>query len=512
MHLIDVMKTAAEKAPNKVYLKYGKVKLTFSGFAAAASKVSAGLMKLGVKKGDRVAMLLNNSIEFVVAYFAVLNAGAEVVPLNTFLKLEEVMYILKDCGAKVFITSPDFTDQLKGMNVNEAASLEHVVTTGPIEGLKSVEFHFLYEPAPAAVPAAAISDTDTAVIIYTSGTTGHPKGAMLSHRNLVSNVDSSRRAIKILKNDKFITFLPMFHAFTNTVCVLIPLYMQCSMIIIKSIQPFSNILKAIMFDRISIFVAIPQVYNVLAGKKIPGFFRLINPIRVCVSGAAPLAAETLRKFEEKLKVPLIEGYGLSEASPVVSVNPLDGVRKAGSVGPAVPDVQVRIADENGNFMKQGEVGEIAVSGPNIMKGYFNRQVETDEILRNGWLYTGDIGKIDEDGYIYIVDRKKDLILVNGMNLYPREVEEVLYKHEAVQDAAVVGIKDAAHGELPVGVIQLKEGASATEHELRKFCKPHLAAFKVPHRFEFWKEMPRTGTGKILKREIKRILNEKSRYF
>jgi long-chain acyl-CoA synthetase len=332
---------------------------------------------------------------------------------------------------------------------------------------------------------------------------------MLTHKNLVSNADSSVRAIKIVKKDIFITFLPMFHAFTYTVCVLIPLYMQCTMIIIKSIQPFSNILKSILFDRISIFVAIPQVYNVLAGKKIPGFFKWINPIRVCVSGAAPLAGEVLKKFEEKLKVPLIEGYGLSEASPVVSVNPLDGVRKAGSVGPAIPEVEVKIADENGVFLKTGEVGEIAVKGPNIMKGYFNREMETNEILKNGWLYTGDIGKMDEDGYIYILDRKKDLILVNGMNLYPREVEEILYKHEAVQDAAVVGIKDEAHGEIPVGIIQLKEGMTTTDQELRKFCKPHLAAFKVPHRFEFWKELPRNGTGKVLKREIKRILKEKA---
>jgi long-chain acyl-CoA synthetase len=227
-----------------------------------------------------------------------------------------------------------------------------------------------------------------------------------------------------------------------------------------------------------------------------------------VSGAAPLAGEVLKKFEEKLQVPLIEGYGLSEASPVVSVNPLDGVRKAGSVGPPVPAVEARIADEKGGVLKTGEIGEIVVRGPNIMKGYFNREMETNEILKDGWLYTGDIGRMDEDGYIYILDRKKDLIIVNGMNLYPREVEEILYKHPSVQDAAVVGIKDAVHGEVPVGVVQLKEGMSATDQELRKFCKPHLGNYKVPHRFEFWKELPRTGTGKVLKREIKRIISEK----
>jgi len=509
MNLIDVMKRAAEQSPGKVFMKYEKNKLTFGQFAESAAKLSAGLMSLGLKKGDRTVILLNNSLEFVVSYFAILNTGAEAVPLNTFLRQEEVIYIIKDCKAKIFITSPDFAEQMKGFNTNTTPTLENIITVQDIPGIKSLKYSDVIKQSPAAVPSADINDNDVAVIIYTSGTTGHPKGAMLTHKNLVSNADSSVRAIKIVKKDIFITFLPMFHAFTYTVCVLIPLYMQCTMIIIKSIQPFSNILKSILFDRISIFVAIPQVYNVLAGKKIPGFFKWINPIRVCVSGAAPLAGEVLKKFEEKLKVPLIEGYGLSEASPVVSVNPLDGVRKAGSVGPAIPEVEVKIADENGVFLKTGEVGEIAVKGPNIMKGYFNREMETNEILKNGWLYTGDIGKMDEDGYIYILDRKKDLILVNGMNLYPREVEEILYKHEAVQDAAVVGIKDEAHGEIPVGIIQLKEGMTTTDQELRKFCKPHLAAFKVPHRFEFWKELPRNGTGKVLKREIKRILKEKA---
>ena len=510
MNLIDVMKRSAEQSPNKIYLKYGKTRVTFRQFYDSALKMAGGLRELGLKKGDRAALLLNNSVEFVVSYFAVLSAGAEVVPLNTFLRQEEIIYILNDSRAKILITSADFKEQLKDFNSNKAQALEHVICSCVPWDKNFLSYESVMKKAPAIALDSSINDSDVAVIIYTSGTTGHPKGAMLTHKNLVSNADSSVRAIKITIKDRFITFLPMFHAFTFTVCVFIPLYLQCTMTIIKSIQPFSLILKSIMFDRITVFVAIPQVYNVLAGKKIPFFFKMINPIRVCVSGAAPLAGEVLKKFEEKMKVPLVEGYGLSEASPVVSVNPLDGVRKPGSVGPAIPDVKVEIADESGAFVKRGEVGEIAVSGPNIMKGYFNREMETSEILKNGWLYTGDIGKMDEDGYIYILDRKKDLILVNGMNLYPREVEEVLYRHPAVQDAAVVGIKDEAHGEIPVCVIQLKDGSSASDAEMRKFCRPYLANFKIPHRFEFWKELPRTGTGKVLKREIKRLMNEKNK--
>ena len=358
------------------------------------------------------------------------------------------------------------------------------------------------------IASGEIKDEGTAVIIYTSGTTGYPKGALLTHRNLISNVDAATRAIKVLNKDRFILFLPMFHALTFTVCILLPIYRLNFVRIMKSVLPFSNIIKSLVFDRISVFVAIPQVFNVLSMRKIPRIAMWLLNVRVCVSGAAPLPGEVLTRFEKRFHIPLLEGYGLSEASPVVSVNPLDAERKPGSVGIALPGVHAAIMDENGVRMKTGEEGEIAVSGPNVMKGYLNKPDDTASAIKDGWLYTGDIGRIDADGYIYILDRKKDLIIVNGMNLYPREVEDVLYKNPAVEDAAVVGIKDETHGEIPIGVIKLKEGRTSTDLEMRQFCKKHLANFKVPHRFEFWQELPRTGTGKILKREIKRILNEK----
>jgi long-chain acyl-CoA synthetase len=486
----------------------GKIKKTFKTFYDDVSSLAYGLKETGVKKGDKVAILLNNSVEFVISYFAILALGGVVVPLNTFLRQDEIIYILNDCMAKILITSSDFESTLKDFNFNKVQSLENIISVDKLNNIKNIGYDVVFKKGKLNIPFIDIDEEETAVLIYTSGTTGFPKGAMLSHKNLISNVKSSIKAIHINENDRFIIFLPMFHAFSFTVCVLIPLYCQCNLTIIKSIQPFSKILKSIFFDRISIFVAIPQVYNVLSNKKIPGWLLWLNPVRVCISGAAPLAGEILRRFEERFKVPLMEGYGLSEASPVVSVNPLDGIRKPGSVGPPIPGVEVKIADEDGNFLEPGQVGEIVVKGPNIMKGYYNRDIETNMAIRDGWLYTGDIGKIDEDGYLYIIDRKKDLIIVNGMNLYPREVEEVLYKHPAIQGAVVVGKKDEMHGEIPIGVILLKEGMSATEQELKKFCKQHLANYKIPHRFEFWKELPMTGTGKILKREVKRIINER----
>ncbi len=505
MNLIDVLKKSKEEAGNKKFLIYEKGKKTFAQFYDEVIKLSCGLKESGVKKNDKIALLLNNSPEFIISYFAIINLGAICVPLNTYLNKEEIIYILNDCGAKILITSSDFKDILQDINPNRIPSLENIISINKIDKIKYLDYKNILKEG--QLDFVDIKDDDVAVIIYTSGTTGYPKGAMLTHKNLISNVEASIAVIKIKENDKFIIFLPMFHSFSFTVCVLIPLYCKCQLTIIKSIKPFGKIIKAIFFQRITMFVAIPQVYNVLSNKKIPKIFLWFNPIRICISGAAPLAEEVLIKFEKKFKIPLLEGYGLSEASPVVSVNPFDGIRKQGSVGLPLPGVSVKIVDENGNELGVDEIGEIVVKGPNVMKGYYNRQRETEEIIKDEWLFTGDIGKIDKDNYIYILDRKKDLILVNGMNLYPREVEEVLYKHPAIEDVVVVGKKDETHGEIPIGVIKLKEGFNVAEYELRKFCKEYLANFKIPHKFQFWNELPRTGTGKILKREIRRIINQ-----
>ncbi|MCE5300485.1 MAG: long-chain fatty acid--CoA ligase [Spirochaetia bacterium] len=507
LNLNDIFKRASQQSGSRVFMRIDGTKKSFREAYEDSLKFAAGLKHLGVKKGDRVAMLLNNSMEFVIAYFGVIYLGAEVVPFNTFLGIEEVAYIMNDCRAKIFITSRDFNPIIKDMNVNRIPALQDVVIIG-VDDLPISHMKFSDVFKEEYVEPEQISDNDTAAIIYTSGTTGHPKGAMLSHRNLIANVESATSAIKVTKRDRFILFLPMFHAFSFTVNVLCPIYMQCYIRIFKSVQPFTPIIKALFLDRITIFAAIPQVFNVLSMKKIPPVFMWLIKIRVCISGAAPLAGEVLRRFEKKFKLPLLEGYGLSEASPVVSVNLLNAERKPGSVGPAIPGVYVRIAGDDGGDLKCGEIGEICVRGENIMKGYFNMPEETAEVIKDGWLHTGDIGRLDEDGYIYIVDRKKDLIIVNGMNLYPREAEEVLYRHNAVEEAAVVGKKDISHGEVPVGVIRLKEGKSVTEAELKKFCRAHLASFKVPHKFEFWPELPKNGTGKILKMDIRRILNER----
>ena len=505
MNLIQVIKQSAKFRPGKVFLVSEKEKLTFNQFLERVRQAGAGFKALGVKRGDKVALLLNNSIEFLEAYFGVIYIGAVIVPLNTFLKSEEVLYILNDCKVKALVTSSDFKSVVEGIKPGQAAAMENIISVDDIPGRQAVRFSSLFNSGSA--PEEVMGQDEMAVIIYTSGTTGHPKGAMLSHKNMVSDVENSIDIIGITDKDIFMAFLPMFHSYSFTANVMIALYCGCKLVIVKSIQPFTRVVKNLLLHRVSVFIAIPQIYSVLATKKMPFWFHLINPMRVCISGGASLPVDSFHKFEKSFNRPLIEGYGLSEAAPICALNPLYGKRKAASIGPEIHNVRIRIVDDEGRDVKQGESGEMIVKGDNVMLGYFNNPEATAQTIKDGWLYTGDVGKKDEEGYIFIMDRKKDLIIVNGMNVYPREVEEVLYAHPAVVDAAVVGKKDPLHGEIPVGVVVLKEGANADDKELRRFCKEHMANFKIPHKIEVWKDLPRNSTGKVVKREIRKMVEE-----
>ncbi len=342
-----------------------------------------------------------------------------------------------------------------------------------------------------------------AAILYTSGTTGKPKGAVLTHKNLLSNADAGVKMFKVTRKDRFLLFLPMFHAFSFMVCMLLPITVGARVIILKSVKPFSRVIKAVVLGRATFFIAIPPVYNLLSMKRFPRLIFRLLPLRICVSGAAPLPSDTLERWDKNYPVPLLEGYGLTEASPIVSCNPLDGVRKPGSVGVPLPGIEVRIISEDGAGLPPGQVGEITVRGPNVMRGYLNAPQETADVLKDGWLLTGDLGYLDKDGYIFIVDRKKDLIISHGMNIYPREVEEALYAHPAVRQAAVVGVKDAGRGEVPKAFVSVHEGHTVTEKELKAFLKKRLASFKLPRQVELMENLPTNPTGKILKKELRR---------
>lgn len=505
MNLIQMVKEQALKRPNKVFAVYEKEKKTFSQFYSDILSFAGGLRRSGIKKGDRVALLMNNSIEFITAYFGIIAAGGVVVPINIFLKAEEIEFIAADCGVKAVITTPDFTKTVSAIRLSKLDKLEAIISTGVIEGVKTVPYAGMFEPGTKEEPV--IGSEDIAVIIYTSGTTGFPKGAMLSHRNLVSDTENCKDIISMSDKDVMMAFLPMFHSYSFTANVMISLCCGCKLVIVKSIQPFAKVIKNLLLHRVSVFVSIPQIYTVLSDAKIPFYVFLLNPMRVAISGGASLPIETFNKFQKRFKVPLVEGYGLSEAAPICTLNPLRGARKAGSIGLPINNVLIKIRDEKGNELGVETEGEITVKGDNVMAGYYNNPEATKEVLKDGWLYTGDLAKKDKDGYIFILDRKKDMIISNGMNIYPREVEEVFYRHPDVADVSIVGLKNKAHGEVPFAVVVLKEGARATESELKKYAREHVANYKVPHRIEFWKELPRNSTGKVEKKSIRKKVND-----
>jgi long-chain acyl-CoA synthetase len=352
----------------------------------------------------------------------------------------------------------------------------------------------------AAPPSLSTIPTrdDLAVIIFTSGTTGRPKGAMLTHGNLLHNVESCRQVLAAVDHDRFVVLLPMFHSFMLCVGVFLPLLVGGSMVLVRSLHPPKSLIQEIYHRQATILPAVPSFFRTLAGAQMPPGL----PLRICISGGAPLPVEILREFNRHMPIPLIEGYGLSEASPVVSMNPIAGPHKEGSIGRPIPDVEITVQDESGNLLPTGATGEICVRGGNVMRGYWNQPEATARALRDGWLLTGDIGHRDDDGFFYITDRKKDMLIVNGINVYPREIEEVLYQFPGVKEAAVVGIPDSRRGEHPVAFVAAKDGASLEEKSILHFVRQKLADYKVPKRVTFLAALPRNATGKVVKTALR----------
>jgi long-chain acyl-CoA synthetase len=444
-----------------------------------------------VAPGVRVGLCLKNCPEFVPALFGALRAGAVVVPINNFLKSDEVSYILHDAGIDVLITDGSNADALARL-----CALRPGLRVWKVEDFSGLP----RGEAAGAKPFPERSAGDLAVLIYTSGTTGRPKGAMLSHGNILHNVESCRVMLAAMDHDRFVVVLPMFHSFMLTVGVFLPLIVGGSMVVVRSLYPPKNVLHEILQHGATILPAVPSFFRTLAHAPMPEG----GPLRVCISGGGPLPVEILREFNRKMPIPLIEGYGLSEASPVVSLNPLAGPWKEGSIGVPVHDVEVSVQDDTGQELPVGATGEICVRGGNVMLGYWNQPEETARVLRQGWLLTGDIGHRDTDGYFYITDRKKDMLIVNGINVYPREIEEVLYQFPGVKEAAVIGVPDARRGEHPVAFVAANDGVTVEETALVQFVRERLADYKVPKRVQFLAALPRNATGKVLKTTLRQM--------
>ena len=413
-----------------------------------------------------------------------------VTVINNFLKPEEVAFILRDSGARVVITDASLAE-----NQAKLAGLQP-----ELKFLRIEDFAALAEtdaPAPAD-----LNESDLAALLYTSGTTGHPKGAMLTHGNFLANVRSCFVCLDFHEADRVLVLLPQFHSFMFTVGTLTPLLRGASVVLVKSVSPFKHVLDDLTQRRATILPAVPPIHRALAG--LPAGMELPS-LRLCVSGGAPLPLEVLKQFQARFpKLPLIEGYGPTESSPVASVNPIFGTPKAGSVGVPIPNVELSIRDDDGNELPVGATGEICIRGPNVMRGYWNQPEETAKTIRDGWLYTGDIGHRDADGFYFITDRKKDMLLVNGINVYPREVEEVIYRFPGVKDAAVIGVPDARRGEQPLAFVVLAEGVTLDEKALHEFVREKLADYKVPRHFRVLPALPRNATGKVLKTALREL--------
>lgn len=490
MNLASAFEKSAQQNPQKTALFWGDREYTYQELLTETAKVARYLRdKLEVKPGDRVALWLKNCPEFVPTLFGILQAGGVVVPVNNFLKPAEVSYILGDSGANVILTDATMAESLPALQELKP-------------DLRGVEVEiFEKQDAPGPMKPSERKVEDLAVIIYTSGTTGRPKGAMLSHGNLLHNVESCRLVLRYVNDDRLAVLLPMFHSFMLTVGVFLPMLVGGSIVLIRSLHPPRNVLQEIIQRQATVLPAIPQFFRTMASSPVP---ISIPSLRMCISGAAPLPVQVLTEFGQKFPFPLIEGYGLSEASPVVTKNPLVGVRKPGSIGLPIPNVEVSIQDDEGQMLKPGEVGEVCVRGGNVMVGYWNQPEETAKVMRKGWLLTGDIGYKDADGYFYITDRKKDMLLVNGINVYPREVEEILYQFPGVKEAAVIGVPDARKGEQPVAFVSANEGTTLEEKALQQFVRSKLADYKVPRRVVLMPALPRNATGKILKTALREL--------
>ncbi len=504
----ELIEFQGKKRRSRVALLVDDEKITYGDIIKKVDKLAGYLTQRGVKEGDKIALFLRNSPEFIYTIFAASKLGAILVPVNTFLKEEELSYILEDSGSAVLAAS---TVHDKVVNSSKASSLCQFILWEGDDILAEGEQHHSFKEALRSDALAEHTQRvleDTAVIIYTSGTTGKPKGAMLSHKNIFSNAMSGAMTIKVKPKDRGIVFLPMFHSFTFTIGVMLPMYVGMSIVIIKSLKPFPNIFKQTLIKRVTLFFGIPDVYNALAKAKLPWHFMWFNSIRAFISGAAALQPKTLDAMAKKFKrATLLEGYGLSEASPAVCMNTFKK-QKAGSVGTALHGYEMKVVDDDMNELPRGGIGDIIVKGDNVMQGYLGRPEATDETIVNGWLLTGDMGYMDDEGFLFIVDRKKDLIISKGINIYPREIEEVIDVYDGVSASAVIGVVDENSGEVPIAYVELDEAIeSIDESALKKYLREHLANYKVPKHIHFINKLPKNATGKVLKRVLKEELRD-----
>ena len=507
--LHGLLEQTAKTYPEKTAIVYGKREITYTQLDALSNQFANSLAKLDVKKGDRIALYLPNIPQFIIAFFGALKAGAVVTTISPLHREREVEYQLGDSGAQTIVTLNTLYPVVE--KIRQKTQLKHVIVTGlgefGSEGIpNTLSFDGLLESASQDQPNIQINpDEDLAALQYTGGTTGTAKGAMLTHKNLVSNALAFAAWIKGAEKDVFLAALPLFHIYGMTTSMNVPISLASKMVLVPKFDP-AKILETIQQHKVTVYCGSPTMYSILLANPELGKYDLTS-IRVCISGASPLPPQVQKKFMEVTGGFLAEGYGLTEASPVTHCTPVDRSMKTvkvGSIGLPLPDTEAKIVDtETGEkSLAAGETGELAVKGPQVMKGYWQRPQETALVLRDGWLLTGDIARMDEEGYFFITDRKKDLIKYKDYSVYPREIEDVLYEHPAVKLCAVVGKPDPIAGEIPKAFVVLKEGSVASTQEIMVFVNDKVAPYKAIREVEFRKELPISGAGKVLRRQLK----------
>jgi long-chain acyl-CoA synthetase len=490
-NLATILTDTAERKGDGVAFKLDDVELTYHQLDCAAARIALLLEDRGLEPGDRVGLMLPNVPYFPAIYYAILRAGAEVVPMNVLLKEREVAFYLGDSGAKLLFAWHGFAEDAEAGAADAGAEVV-LVEPGKFEELVGA-----YGTDHDVVERAT---DDTAVILYTSGTTGKPKGAELTHSNLLLNCRSTSGFAEFDESEVLLGALPLFHSFGQTCTMNSAVVTGATVTMLPRFEP-EKALEIIERDHVTVFQGVPTMYNAMLHAERADSTDA-STLRMCMSGGAAIPVELMRAFEKKFDCIILEGYGLSETSPVASFNHPHMERKPGSIGTPIDGVEMQVWDDDGNELPQGEVGEIVIRGHNLMKGYWERPDATREaITPEGWFRTGDMARVDEDGYFFIVDRKKDLIIRGGYNVYPREVEEVLYEHPAIQEAAVVGVPDDALGEEVGAAVVLKKGESLDAEGLKAYVREQVAAYKYPRRVWFVDELPKGPTGKILKREI-----------
>jgi long-chain acyl-CoA synthetase len=522
------LEESARKYPDATATIFLNHSMTYKEINDLADRFAAALQQQGVEKGDRVAIYMANCPQFVISYYGALKAGAIVVSFNPLYAAREVEHQLKDSGAETMVVMSRFYPIVKQVRPN--TKLRRVIVTNikeyfpPLIKLlytlarekkggdrqdisgdpNTYWFQDVLKQAPAKPMPVDVKPTDTALLLYTGGTTGVAKGAELSHYNVVTNAIACRHWMHDIQEGKEIvlTTLPLYHSYGMTTCMNLSVYAAGAMLLIPNPRDYDDIMKNINKHQPTLFPGVPTMYVAFINYPDLGKYD-VKSIRACMSGGAGLPVEVQKQFQELTGARLVEGYGLSEASPVTHANPVYGQNKIGTIGLPWPDTEAKIVDlETGEKeLTVGEVGELIIRGPQVMKGYWNMPEETANTLRNGWLYTGDIARMDEEGYFQIVDRKKDMIIAGGFNIYPRDVEEVLFEYPKIKEAVVAGIPDPYRGETVKAYCVLKEGETATEEEIIAFCKGKMAKYKVPTAVEFRTELPKTIVGKVLRRML-----------